>query len=160
MKNDYRNYCLGAEYYDRILLYSGKTENDLWVWEGNAAPRQCGGFGGYQASIFEEINVRKGSSNPKKCEQVYINTVRAVAKLMPDLIVALNINDVGKYSHIQTISYPLFNKIVAFIKGTRIMTERRMIANKRKLARKLAQMKRKQRIAALAGKQVYDLEVA
>ena len=59
-------------------------------------------------------------------------------------IVALNKNDVAKYSHIKTISHPLFDKIVAFVKGSRLMTERRMVANKRKLARKLTQMKRKQ----------------
>jgi len=145
MKNEMKNYCLGAETpWDKILLYSGRTGNDLWAWEGNVAPRQCGGFGGHQASLFDEINVREGSSNPKKCEQIYINTVRAVAKLMPDVIVALNKNDVAKYSHIKTISYPLFDKIVAFVKGSRLMTERRMVANKRKLARKLTQMKRKQ----------------
>ena len=75
-------------------------------------------------------------------EQKHINTVRAVAQLLPDVIVSGNTNNDGFYGDVSSISPTVYDKIVAWVQGTRTMTEKRMVANKRKLARKLAQVKR------------------
>ena len=69
--------------------------------------------------------------------------MRAVAKLLPQVIVAGNVNNDGFYGDkVSSISPTVYDKIVAWVQGTRTMTEKRMAANKRKLARKLAQVKR------------------
>ena len=149
MKNlNYKNYCVGAEMPDgTILLYAGKTRNPLWY---GANARACGGWAGHPAGYFDEIHVHHNSPNDKALEQRHINTVRAVAALMPDVIKSGNINDDGFYGYLGGISQPLFDKIVAWVQGTRVMTERRMEANKRKLSRKLSQLRKQKRAAKAA----------
>tara|TARA_Y100000310_G_scaffold302060_1_gene339066 strand:+ start:371 stop:829 length:459 start_codon:yes stop_codon:yes gene_type:complete len=140
----FTNYCVGAEMSNgTILLYAGKTRNPLW--HGQNA-RACGGFAGYPAGYFDEIHTHTGSPNDKALEQRHINTVRAAAALMPDVIKVGNTYDDGAYSYLGGISQPLFDKIITWVRGTRTMTERRMEANKRKLARKLAQVKRARKV--------------
>ena len=74
--------------------------------------------------------------------------MRAVAKLLPEVIDATNINDDGYYGHVNTFSQTVVDKIVTWVQSTRVLTEKRMEANKRKLARKLAQMRAKAERAA------------
>ena len=92
--------------------------------------------------IRDSIHANSGTKNDKLTEQKHINTVRAVAQLLPDVIVSGNTNNDGFYGDVSSISPSVYDKVVSWVQGTRTMTEKRMVANKRKLARKLAQVKR------------------
>ena len=144
--HSYTNYITGTELEDgKILLYAGKTRNG--VDQRKAGKMACGFHGpngaGFDGRLFDTIHANGGTKNAKLTEQKHINTVRAVAQLLPDVIVSGNTNDDGFYGGtVSSISPSVYDKIVAWVQGTRTMTEKRMVANKRKLARKLAQVKR------------------
>ena len=151
--HSYRNYIQGTELENgKILLYAGKTrrsveERKQGKFATGAIPQGDGSYiqsaWGYDGRLFDTIHVNNGTKNDKLLEQKHINTVRAVAKLLPEVIVAGNVNNDGFYGDkVSSISPTVYNKIVAWVQGTRTMTEKRMVANKRKLARKLAQVKR------------------
>lgn len=137
MKHEYTNYIVGKEYSDgSIKIYAGKTREDLEYG------RKAGLFGGLYGYHYDTIHKNPKTKNDKLTEQRHINTVRAVAELLPEVIAATNTNNDGTYGHVKSISQPVFDKIVAWVQSTRTMTEKRMEANKRKLARKLSQMRR------------------
>ena len=144
--HSYTNYITGTELENgKILLYAGKTRNG--VEQRKAGKMACGfnvsGGVGFDGRIFDTIHANGGTKNDKLTEQRHINTVRAVAQLLPDVIVSGNTNNDGFYGDtISSISSTVYDKVVAWVQGTRTMTEKRMVANKRKLARKLAQVKR------------------
>jgi len=136
MKHEWTNYIVGKEYPNgSIKIYAGKTRDDLEYG------RKAGLYGGLYSYHYDTIHANNKTKNDKLTEQRHINTVRAVAKLLPEVIDATNINDDGYYGHVGSISQSAFDKIVAWVQSTRVMTEKRMEANKRKLARKLAQMR-------------------
>ena len=144
--HSYTNYITGTELENgKILLYAGKTRNGI---EQRKAGKMAVGFNvsggvGYNGHLFDTIHANGGTKNDKLTEQKHINTVRAVAQLLPDVIVSGNTNNDGFYGDvISSISPAVYDKVVAWVQGTRTMTEKRMVANKRKLARKLAQVKR------------------
>ena len=144
--HSYTNYITGTELENgKILLYAGKTRNG--VEQRKAGKMACGfnvsGGVGFDGRLFDTIHANGGTKNDKLTEQKHINTVRAVAQLLPDVIVSGNTNDDGFYGGtVSSISSSVYDKVVSWVQGTRIMTEKRMTANKRKLARKLAQVKR------------------
>ncbi len=144
--HSYTNYITGTELENgKILLYAGKTRNG--VEQRKAGKMACGfnvsGGVGFDGRLFDTIHANGGTKNDKLTEQKHINTVRAVAQLLPDVIVSGNTNDDGFYGGtVSSISPTVYDKVVAWVQGTRTMTEKRMVANKRKLARKLAQVKR------------------
>ena len=144
--HSYTNFITGKELENgKILLYAGKTRNG--VEQRKAGKMACGfnvsGGVGFDGRLFDTIHANGGTKNDKLTEQKHINTVRAVAQLLPDVIVSGNTNDDGFYGGtVSSISPTVYDKIVAWVQGTRTMTEKRMVANKRKLARKLAQVKR------------------
>ena len=149
MKNNdsHTNYCLGREAVNHIGLYAGKTEGSLWGWvSGRAlvgqAPRSNGTFAGIQSTEYDEIKSQVGSQNPKLREQIFINTVREAETLFPNIVRAYNINNVGKYKHIETVDQNLLQDVVEYIKGSRLMTEIQQTHNKRKVSRVLAKMKK------------------
>ena len=144
--HSYTNYITGKELENgKILLYAGKTRNG--IEQRKAGKMACGfnvsGGVGFDGRLFDTIHANGGTKNDKLTEQKHINTVRAVAQLLPDVIVSGNTNDDGFYGGtVSSISPTVYDKVVAWVQGTRTMTEKRMVANKRKLARKLAQVKR------------------
>ena len=130
------NYITGTELESgKLLLYGGKTRAGM-------DQRKLGRMAGINGYLFDTIHANPNTKNDKLTEQRHINTIRAVAELLPDVIEVGNINNDGFYGDVSSISQAAFNKIVAWVQGTRTMTEKRMVANKRKLARKLAQVKR------------------
>jgi hypothetical protein len=144
--HSYTNYITGTELENgKILLYAGKTRNGV---EQRKAGKMAVGFNvsrgfGYDGRLFDTIHANSDTKNDKLTEQKHINTVRAVAQLLPNVIVSGNTNNDGFYGDvISSISPSVYDKVVAWVQGTRTMTEKRMAANKRKLARKLAQVKR------------------
>ena len=142
--HSYTNYITGTELENgKILLYAGKTRNG--VEQRKAGKMAVGAWWGIglDGRLFDTIHANPNTKNDKLTEQKHINTVRAVAQLLPDVIVAGNTNNDGFYGDtISSISPAVYDKVVAWVQGTRTMTEKRMAANKRKLARKLAQVKR------------------
>ena len=148
MKNIHvwKNYVNGKEHGDKIVLYAGKTRQSLDARSRGVCAK--GVFqGGLNAWKFENIHCYQQNTttrNDKFTEQLHINTVRLVAQAFPEFVVCGNTNDDAYYGPIVGgYSQPVFDKIIAWIKGTRLMTEKRMKANQRKLSRKLAQMKSK-----------------
>ncbi len=142
--HSHTNYITGTELENgKILLYAGKTRNGVdYRKKGKMA---CGFIAGVglDGRLFDTIHANSGTKNDKLTEQKHINTVRAVAQLLPDVIVSGNTNDDGFYGGtVSSISPSVYDKVVSWVQGTRTMTEKRMVANKRKLARKLAQVKR------------------
>ena len=142
--HSYTNYITGTELENgKILLYAGKTRNG--IEQRKAGKMACGFIAGVglDGRLFDTIHANSGTKNDKLTEQKHINTVRAVAQLLPDVIVAGNVYDDGFYGGTtSSISPSVYDKVVSWVQGTRTMTEKRMAANKRKLARKLAQVKR------------------
>ena len=142
----YTNYITGTELENgKILLYAGKTRNG--VEQRKAGKMACGfsvsGGAGFDGRLFDTIHANSGTKNDKLTEQKHINTVRAVAQLLPYYIVSGNTNDDGFYGGtVSSISPTVYDKLVAWVQGTRTMTNVQMAHNKRKLARKLAQVKR------------------
>ena len=142
----YTNYITGTELENgKILLYAGKTRNG--IEQRKAGKMACGfnvsGGVGFDGRLFDTVHSNPNTKNDKLTEQRHINTIRAVAKLLPDVIVAGNVYDDGFYGGTtSSISPSVYDKVVSWVQGTRTMTEKRMVANKRKLARKLAQVKR------------------
>ena len=144
---DYTNYCLGSEAATKILLYSGKTEGELWNWvSGEAgvgpAPRSNGLFAGLPSKNWQEIKSTLNSKDPKYREQVGINTCREAERLFPDVVSCENVNNVAKYRSVKTIDKKLLQSILEFIQGTRFMAEKKMAANHRKVSLALAKMKK------------------
>ena len=140
----YTNYITGTELENgKILLYAGKTRNG--IEQRKAGKMACGFIAGVglDGRLFDTVHSNPNTKNDKLTEQRHINTIRAVAKLLPDVIVAGNVYDDGFYGGtVSSISPSVYDKVVSWVQGTRTMTEKRMVANKRKLARKLAQVKR------------------
>jgi hypothetical protein len=150
MKNlhTYTNYITGTELENgKILLYAGKTRNGVEQRKAGkmavGIPNARSGGVGFDGRLFDTIHANSGTVNDKLTEQRHINTVRAVAKLLPNCIVSGNINNDGHYGDvISSISPSVYDKVVSWVQGTRTMAEKQMTQNKRKLARKLAQVKR------------------
>ena len=142
--HSYTNYITGTELENgKILLYAGKTRNGI---EQRKAGKMAVGYAsgvGLDGRLFDTIHSNHDTKNDKLTEQKHINTVRAVAQLLPLYIVSGNTNNDGFYGDaISSISPTVYDKIVAWVQGTRTMAEKQMTHNKRKLARKLAQVKR------------------
>ena len=96
----YTNYITGTELENgKILLYAGKTRNG--IEQRKAGKMACGfnvsGGVGFDGRLFDTIHANSGTKNDKLTEQKHINTVRAVAQLLPDVIVSGNTNDDGFY---------------------------------------------------------------
>jgi len=146
MKNlhTYTNYVTGTELENgKILLYAGKTRNG--IEQRKAGKMACGFIAGVglDGRLFDTIHSNPNTKNDKLTEQKHINTIRAVAKLLPNYIVAGNVYDDGFYGGtVSSISPTVYDKVVEWVRGTRTMAEKQMTHNKRKLARKLAQVKR------------------
>ena len=147
------NYVNGKEHGDKIVLYAGKTRQSLYDrMRGRCAlgvyPH---GLNAYRFDNIHTYQNQSGNGNDKYTEQLHINTVRLVAQAFPEFVVCGNTNDDAYYGPIVGgYSQAVFDKIVAWIKGTRLMTDKRMKANQRKLTRKLSQMKRKREAAKAA----------
>ena len=147
MKNvhTWKNYVYGKESGDKIILYAGKTRQSLYDrMRGRCAyGKYNGGISAYDFDNIHCYENNSGNGNDKFTEQLHINTVRLVAQMLPDVVVCGNTNDDAYYGPIVGgYSQAVLDKIIAWIQGTRLMTEKRMTANKRKLSRKLAQVKR------------------
>ena len=142
--HSYTNYITGTELESgKILLYAGKTRNG--IDDRKKGKMACGFIAGVglDGRLFDTVHSKPNTKNDKLTEQRHINTIRAVAKLLPHYIVAGNTYDDGFYGGtVSSISPTVYDKIVAWVQGTRTMAEKQMAHNKRKLARKLAQVKR------------------
>ena len=152
MKNihEWDNYVNGAEYDNKLVLYAGKTrQGRSRRQQGRCAYGKY--YGGLSGGIFENIHSYAGGRNDKFTEQLHINTVRLVAQMLPDVVVCGNTNDDAHYGPIVNgYSQTVLDKIVKWIQGSRLMTERKMAATKRKLARKVLQAKRARAAAKTA----------
>ena len=149
MKNihTWKNYVNGKEHGGQIVLYAGKTRQTLEArMRGVCAKGKF--YGGLNAWNFENIHCYEGGRNDKFTEQLHINTVRLVAQMLPDVVVCGNTNDDAYYGPVVGgYSQSVLDKIISWINSTRLMTNKQMETNKRKLSRKLAQMKRKRAAA-------------